>query len=94
LLAKSALPDLPWFQDLFTDMERFDYQPVGTLQYIEGNGQIVDDNPQLRAQRDQALAVEILRWQFAQIAMNHEIDCGSGYMSAIAPTGVCPPSSP
>ena len=45
---------------------------------------------QLRTERDQALAVEILRWQFAQIAMNHSIGCGSGYMSAIVPTGVCP----
>jgi len=93
VLAKFPLTALPWFHDLFTDMERFDYQPVGTLQYIEGNGQIVDDSPQLRAQRDQTLAVDILRLQFAQIAMNHEIGCGSGYMSAIAPNGACPPAS-
>ena len=93
VLSKFPLVDLPWFHDLFADVERFDYQPVGTLQYIESNGQIIGDNPQLRRQRDQALAVEILRWQFAQIAMNHAIGCGSGYMSAIAPTGVCPATS-
>ena len=93
VLAKFPLPDLPWFHDLFADVQRFDYQPVGTLQYIQSNGQIVGDSDQLRAQRDQTLAVEILRWQFAQIAMNHAIGCGSGYMSAIAPTGVCPATS-
>jgi hypothetical protein len=93
VLGKFPLPDLPWFHDLFADVERFDYQPVGTLQYIESNGQIVGDSDQLRRQRDQALAVEILRLQIAQIAMNHAIGCGSGYMSAIVPTGVCPASS-
>jgi len=92
VLAKFPLLDLPWFRAFFTDLQRFDYQPVGTLRYIESNGQIVDDSPQLRAKRDQTLAVDILRWQFAQIAMNHAIGCGSGYMSAIAPTGVCSPT--
>ncbi len=94
VLSRFPLSELPWFHDLFTDLSRFDYQPVGTLRYIESNGQIVDDSPGLRLRRDQALAVEILRWQFAQIALNHSIGCGSGYMSAIAPTGVCPPAQP
>ena len=57
--------------------------------YIESNGQIVDDSPGLRASRDQALVRAILGLQFQQIAMNHAIGCGSGYMSAVAPTGVC-----
>jgi Lipase (class 3) len=94
VLAKFPLADLPWFHDLFTNLDRFDYQPVGTLRYIESDGQIVGDSVQLRAERDQALAVEIIRFQFAQIAMNHAIGCGSGYMSTIAPTGVCPSASP
>jgi hypothetical protein len=93
VLSRFPLSDLPWFHDLFTDLDRFDYQPVGTLRYIEGNGQIVDDSAQLRSRRDQALAVEIIRFQLAQIAMNHAIGCGSGYMSAIAPSGVCPPTA-
>jgi hypothetical protein len=93
VLSRFPLSELPWFHDLFTNLDRFDYQPVGTLRYIESNGQIVGDDPQLRSRRDQALAVEIIRFQFDQIAMNHAIGCGSGYMSAIAPTGVCPPAS-
>jgi hypothetical protein len=93
VLSRFPLSELPWFNDLFTDLRRFDYQPVGTLRYIESNGQIVGDSALLRLRRDQALAVEIIRFQFAQIAMNHSIGCGSGYMSAIAPTGVCPPAA-
>jgi hypothetical protein len=94
VLSRFPLSHLPWFHGLFTNLDRYDYQPVGTLRYIESNGQIVDDSTGLRLRRDQALAVEILRFHFAQIAMNHAIGCGSGYLSAIAPTGVCPPASP
>lgn len=94
VLHRFPLADLPWFHDLFADLDRFDYRPVGTLRYIEAGGQIVDDSAQLRSQRDQALAVEIIRLQWAEIAANHAIGCGSGYMSAIAPTGVCPPATP
>lgn len=93
VLHQFPLPDLPWFQDLFADLDRFDYQPVGNLRYIESDLRVVDGSTSLQARRDQALAVEVLRWQFAQIAENHAIGCGSGYMSAVAPTGVCPPST-
>jgi hypothetical protein len=88
VLSGFPLP-LPGLGDFISNLSRFDYQPVGTLQYIESNGQIVDDGPGLRASRDQALVKAILELQFQQIAMNHTIGCGSGYLSAIAPTGVC-----
>lgn len=90
VLSGFPLPQLPGLSDLTTDLQRFDYQPVGTLQYIESSGQIVGDTPGLRASRDQALALAIMELQFQQIALNHAIGCGSGYMSAVAPTGVCP----
>jgi hypothetical protein len=93
VLSRLPLPKLPGFDDFFADFQRFDYQPVGLLRYIESNGQIADDGDALRLERDRALAVKIAEFQFAQIASNHSIGCGSGYMSAIAPTGVCPPSS-
>ncbi len=79
----------PALGDFISNLRRFDYQPVGTLQYIESNGQIVDDSTALRTSRDQTLVREILELQLQQIALNHSIGCGSGYMSAIAPTGVC-----
>jgi hypothetical protein len=86
----SGLPlPLPGLGDFISNLRRFDYQAVGTLQYIESTGQIVDDSPTLRSSRDQALVKAILELQFQQIAMNHSIGCGSGYMSAVAPTGVC-----
>jgi hypothetical protein len=93
VLSRLPLPPLPGFNDFITDLRRFDYQPVGLLRYIDSNGQIADDRDSLRLERDRALAVKIAEWRFAQIASNHSIGCGSGYMSAIAPTGVCPPSS-
>jgi hypothetical protein len=93
VMSQLPLPTLPWFNDFFADLRRFDYQPVGVLRYIQADGQIAADGDAMRAERDRALALQIAEWQFAQIAMNHSIGCGSGYMSAIAPTGVCPPGS-
>lgn len=93
VLNQFPLSGLPLFRGLFTDLQRFDYQPVGVLRYIESDGQIAEDGDAMREGRDQTLALKIAELQFAEIAMNHSIGCGSGYMSAIAPTGVCPPSS-
>ncbi len=93
VLTNFPLPRLPWFNDFLGDLRRFDYQPVGLLGYIESNGQIAADGDALRSRRDEELALKVAELQWTQIAMNHSIGCGSGYMSAIAPTGVCPPSS-
>lgn len=90
VLKQFPLDALDWFRDLLVNVERFDYQPVGTLRYIEASGQIVDDSDQLRRRRDQILALQVLTGHFAQIAANHSIGCGSGYMRAVAPSGVCP----
>jgi hypothetical protein len=84
----------PGFSSSLSGLKRFDYQPVGTLQFIDHTGQIVGDNPFLRPKRDLTLALEIIGLRFPQIALDHAIGCGSGYMSAIAPTDVCPPSLP
>src|SRR5262249_18688045 len=92
-LTRLPLPQLPGFKDFVADLHRIDYQPVGLLQYIKSNGQIVDDSYVLRMERDGTLVLKIVELQWSQIATNHSIGCGSGYMSAIAPTGVCPPSS-
>jgi hypothetical protein len=71
--------------------ERFDYRPVGTLFYIEENDQIIPDNATLRSKRDLGLALEILQHGISGFVAEHSISCGSGYMTAIAPVGVCPP---
>lgn len=92
LNALSRLPfeSIPGFKEMLADLGRFDYLPVGTLRYIESDGQIVGESDGLWARRETTLAWEIARCQWLQIVANHAIGCGSGYMSAIAPTGVCP----
>ena len=89
-LSKLPLEGIPGFKDLLGDLKRFDYVPVGSLRYIESDGQIADESYGLWARRETTLAWEIARFQLLQIVANHAIGCGSGYMSAIAPTGVCP----
>jgi hypothetical protein len=89
-----VLSRLPGVGSRFEGLRRFDYQPVGVLQYINQSGRIVDDDAMLRSERDLTLALEIIRLRFPQIAMDHAIGCGSGYMSAVAPTGVCPQALP
>ena len=85
-----VLGNLPFIGQRFGNLKRFNYQPVGRLLYINQSGRIVPDDQTLRSERDLTLALEIIRLHLPQIAMDHHIGCGSGYMSAIAPTGVCP----
>jgi len=80
---------IPFLGSQFDGLERFDYQPVGVLRYINQLGQIQGDEPLLRAQRDARLVTELLQGHFAQIGSDHEFGCGSGYMRAAAPIGVC-----
>jgi hypothetical protein len=85
-----VLAHLPVIGKKFTVLNRFDYQPVGPLFYIESNLRIVPDDATLRSRRDLALALEVVLGRYAQIAADHSIGCGSGYMSGVAPEGVCP----
>jgi len=83
-----VLAKLPLIGQRFDGLRRFDYRPVGRLQYITQSGRIVPDDQALRSERDLMLALEIIRFRLPQIAMDHAIGSGSGYMSAVAPTGV------
>jgi hypothetical protein len=85
-----VLSHLPVIGKQYTVLNRFDYQPVGSLLYIENNGVIIADTSWLRSQRDLSLAMLVLKGQFAQIAADHSLGCGSGYMNAVDP-GICPP---
>jgi hypothetical protein len=84
------LSAIPGFDQDFSNLKRFDYQPVGTLWYIESGGQIISDNQTLRAERDGHLAAEIIEHGLRPVFDDHSITCGSGYLTAIAPEGVCP----
>jgi hypothetical protein len=85
-----VLSSLPFIGDRFSGLTRFDYKPVGVLKFIDETGRLMNDDETLRAERNLALAMEVVLGRFSQIASDHSIGCGSGYMQAIAPTGVCP----
>jgi hypothetical protein len=80
---------IPFIGSQLNNLNRFDYQPVGVLQYINQLGQVQGEDPLLRAQRDATLVAELLQGHFLQIGSDHAIGCGSGYMRAVAPVGVC-----
>ncbi len=79
------LSRLPLINSQFQDLRRFDYRSVGDLRYIDENRRIHQDYPTLRIERNLALAHEIIQGHYGQIAADHAIGRGSGYMSAIAP---------
>jgi hypothetical protein len=56
-----VLASIPVVGSRFQGLRRFDYQPVGTLRYIDQAGHLHDDDPMLRAERDLTLAREIIR---------------------------------
>jgi hypothetical protein len=86
----NVLTSLPVVVVRFTGLRRFDYEQVGVLRFIDENRQLHDESPTLRAKRNLWLAEEIISGRIAQVFADHAIACGSGYMSAAAPTGVCP----
>jgi hypothetical protein len=85
----NVLSSLPLLGHHFAGLERFDYEPVGALDFINWSGHLVEDSPSLRVERFLALAKQIVLLHFLQIGLDHDIACGSGYMSAVCPTGVC-----
>jgi hypothetical protein len=89
-----VLSSLPVVGDRFAGLARFDYQQVGVLRYIDASGDIEAETPTLAAERALSLIQLILWGRFSQIAADHAIGCGSGYMTAVCPAGVCPPLVP
>lgn len=89
LAFREMFASLPFMQPY---LHRFDldYAPVGTLRYITKTKTIVPDSPTLRFQRYLSLAELIVAGDFQEIVAEHSGDCGSGYMSAVCPQGVCP----
>lgn len=71
-------------------VEDISYEPVGTLRFMDWNGNIVGDSPSLPISRTLHLAELIVKMSFDQIVKDHSIDCGGGYVNAVCPSGVCP----
>jgi hypothetical protein len=73
-------------------LEQFDYERLGSLLYITRSLEIVPDpkNTLLDERRLRLLRL-ILAGHLQQIGDDHRIACGYGYMTALCPSGVCPP---
>jgi Lipase (class 3) len=84
-----SLSALPVIGENFKGLKRFNYEPVGMLRYIDANGRFVEVTPLLPLERTVSLVLQIIRLHFHQIAADHSITCGSGYLTAICPAGVC-----
>ena len=80
------------FSRRLPDLEQFDYGRVGKLLYITRALQIVPDpDNSLLGQRRERILQLVLTGRLQTIGDDHRIGCGHGYMSAINPSGVCPP---
>ena len=85
----NVLSSLPVVGAQFSGLQRFDFEHVGKLKFINSQGNL-EDNPNLRVARNLSLVTLIVRLRFGQIATDHSIGCGSGYMGYMCPTNVCP----
>jgi Lipase (class 3) len=86
------LTSIPFFGKRLTGLTRFDYERVGSLVYITRSLQFIPgpDDTLLPARRLSLIKL-ILTGQVQQIADDHRMACGYGYMTALCPQGVCPP---
>jgi hypothetical protein len=92
----SAVTDIPLIGDLFRQAENWDYQPVGTLRYIESakdGYKAIPDHPLLMTERHLEIAAELAKdvvdKNFASFGDAHSSRCGHGYMGGTCPAAVC-----
>jgi hypothetical protein len=72
------------------ELRGWDYHPCGTGFYITRQYQIELDTPTLDVERMAEIAWAFVTGNFSQFVSSHSPMCGGGYMTAIAPTNVCP----
>lgn len=91
-----AVAAIPLIGDLFKQAEQWDYQPVGTLRYIESakdGYEVIPDHPVLMTERLMEIAAEIakdvIEDSFASLGDAHSSQCGHGYMGGTCPAAVC-----
>ena len=89
LLVRHLFQTSEIFASLMAIDNSVDYAPVGTLKFINWSGGFDSASPLLSTKRLFHLAQKISAGAFADIVVDHSIDCGSGVMSALNPTGVC-----
>jgi pimeloyl-ACP methyl ester carboxylesterase len=88
--------EIPVIGELFKQAENWDYQPVGTLSYIESatdDYRVTPDYPLLMDERLGEVAFElgkdIYDEDFSSFGDAHSCLCGFGYMSGTCPSAVC-----
>ncbi len=91
-----AAADIPLIGDLFRQAENWDYQPVGTLRYIESAAdgyKVIADHPLLMDERLLEIAAElakdVIADNFSSFGDAHSSACGHGYMGGTCPAAVC-----
>ena len=91
-----AVAEIPVIGDLFKQAESWDYQPVGTLRYIESAAdayKVTPDTPLLMDERllevVAELAEDVVDWDFSSFGQAHSCACGEGYMGGTCPIAVC-----
>ncbi len=80
---------LPWIGPYFQQVAQWDYNAVGTLQFIDWSGDIVGQSLWLDWQRFGSLFELLFELNFTQVGDDHRAACGYGYMTYVCPTGVC-----
>jgi triacylglycerol lipase len=84
-----VLSSLPVIGKRFAGLARYDYESVGNLRFIDWSGVIQEgDSPTLAVERTLSVVRLIVRGRFTQIAADHTIGEGSGYLNAVCPGGV------
>lgn len=91
--ALNQIPDLPpALKKLLQDAASWNYQPVGTLQFINWSNQIVSptgfiDKTKLEIERLASLVRLLVELKFRKIADDHSLK--GGYCANICPPGTC-----
>ncbi|WP_018291660.1 Mbeg1-like protein [Verrucomicrobium sp. 3C] len=89
VLFLSLLSLLPEIGDVFLTLAHREYAAVGTLRFIDWEGKIVGDSPNLEFKRMLRLTELILERDWGAIARDHQITCGSGYFHSVCPSDIC-----
>ena len=91
-----AVAHIPLIGDLFRQAENWNYQPVGTLRYIESakdGYKVIPDHLLLMAERHLEIAAELAKdmvdENFASFGDAHSSRCGQGYMGSTCPPNIC-----
>ena len=88
------IAQVPGLDEIFKDVSRWDYTPLGTLRYIRQDGTVVGDSAGLSLIREEEIISHALEGGALDIARAHAPWCqgtlsDGGYMLGICPQGVC-----